>query len=223
MKPVPLLALIALGSALAAAGCFAGMYAVVGANDSGSTEIITREIPWDGSTRLGPTLPSVTRYIQAPGPGKIIARGPHRSVSTLRVTNGRIGDTLLHTGAVIELTITAPNIASFTVEGDSTLTIENFDQPTLTLSATGGAQVTASGRAGNVSVAMEGETIANLSRLDTISLTGALSGLSTVIAAPTQTLDLAIGGGAYAILLTHPPDLHTDITENGRLIDASPS
>ncbi|HEV7694458.1 MAG TPA: DUF2807 domain-containing protein [Hyphomonadaceae bacterium] len=223
MKPIRLLAFTALGSALLSAGCIGGAYTLASANDSGSSELITREIPWDGSATLIPELPSITRYIQAPGPGKIIARGPHRSVSTLTVANGHIHDKLLHTGAVIELTVTAPNVTAFAVNGRSTLTIENFDQDSLTVTVQGTAQITASGRTQTASVDMQGDGIANLARLKADSLTATATGLGIVIGAPTASANLALDGAAAAILLTRPPQLTTDIKEYGQLIDASPS
>jgi hypothetical protein len=223
MKPVKLLVFIAIGGALLSGGCIGGMYAVAGATDSGSTEIITREIAWDGSETLVAALPSTTRYIQAPGPGKIVARGPHRSVSTLAVTNGRIHDKLFHTGAMIELTVTAPNVKAFHAEGASKLTIENFDQDSLQLSTTGEAQITAAGRAREISVSLQGSAVANLARVSAESLSGQIGGWTTAIGAPTQTADLHIGGSGAVILLTRPPQLDIDITEDGRLIDASPS
>ena len=72
------LILAALGSALVSAGCFSGAYALATSNDSGSSEIVSREIPWDDSTSLNLEVRSVVRYVQAPGAGKVVARGPHR-------------------------------------------------------------------------------------------------------------------------------------------------
>jgi hypothetical protein len=223
MKPIRLLAFTALGSALLSAGCIGGAYTLASVNDSGSTELVTREIPWDGSDTLVPTLPSVTRYIQTPGPGKIIARGPHRSVSTITVTNGRIHDKLLHTGAVIELTVTAPNVTAFFVNGRSNLSIENFDQHRLILTVQGAAQITAAGRTQSASVDMQGDGIVNLARLKADSLAGKVGGFGIVIGAPATTADLHVDGAGAAILLTRPPKLTTDIQEYGQLIDASPS
>jgi hypothetical protein len=223
MKLARLLLFTALGSALLSAGCLGGAYTLASVNDSGSTELVTRELAWDGSETLVPTLPSVTRYIQAPGPGKIVARGPHRSISTLAVVNGRIHDRLLHTGAVIELTVTAPNVKTFAVNGRSSLSIENFDQDRLNLSVQGTAQISAAGRADNVSVEMEGDGVINLARLKSDSLYGKVGGFGIVIGAPSTKANLDLDGGGVAILLTRPPDLTTDITEYGQLIDASPS
>jgi hypothetical protein len=223
MKPVRTLALIALGSALLSAGCLGGAYTLANVNDSGSAEMITREIPWDGSAKASLGLPAVMRYVQAPGPGKIVARGPHRSISTLKVTGGTIHDTLLHTGAVLEITLTAPSVSSFYLNGRSRLTIENYDQPSLTLHTEGEAAVDASGHARDVRILMEGDGAINLARLSADALDGNLNGFGAIVAAPAQRAKLDISGTASAILLTRPPDLETYLEDAGRVIDASPA
>jgi hypothetical protein len=223
MKPVRLLAVTAIASALLSAGCLGGAYTLASVSDSGSSELITREIPWDGSETLIPSLPSITRYIQAPGPGKIIARGPHRSVSTLTVTNGHIHDKLFNTGAVIELTVTAPNVTAFAVNGRSSLSIENYHQDKLTLTVQGTAQITAQGRTQAASVDMQGDGIVNLARLKADSLASKASGFGIVIGAPAASADLHLDGAAAAILLTRPQQLTKDIQDYAQIIDASPS
>jgi hypothetical protein len=223
MKPVPALALVAILSALLSAGCLGGAYTLANVNDSGEAGIITREIPWDGSSKASLGLPAVVRYVQAPGPGKIVARGPHRSVSTLKVTNGTIHDTLLRTGAVLEITLTAPSVNSFYLNGRSRLSIEGYDQGNLTLYTEGEAAIDASGRAGDVRIFMQGDGAINLARLGVEALDGDINGASTVVAAPTQRANLDVSGMASAILLTRPTDLETHLEEGGRVIDASPA
>lgn len=223
MKPVPTLVLVALGGALLCAGCLGGAYTLANVDDSGSTAIITREIPWDGSATASLGLPAVMRYIQAPGPGKITARGPHRSVSTLRVDGGTIHDTLMRTGAVLEITLTAPSVTSFYLNGRSRLTIEAYDQPSLTLHTEGAAAIDASGRAADVRVLMEGDGDINLARLGVETIDGDLNGFGALVAAPVRRAKLDVSGMASAILLTRPPDLETHLEDSGRVIDASPA
>jgi len=110
MNSTTQLLFVAIGSALVSAGCFSGAHALATSNDSGSSEIVSREIPWDDSTSLTLGVRSVVRYVQAPGAGKVVARGPHRSVSTLTVGGGDISDQLLHTGSTLEIVVTAPAI-----------------------------------------------------------------------------------------------------------------
>jgi hypothetical protein len=223
MKSARTLVLVALSGALLSAGCLGGAYTLANVNDSGSTEIITREIPWDGSAKASLGLPAVMRYVQAPGPGRITARGPHRSVSTLRVDGGVIHDTLMHTGAVAEITLTAPSVTSFSLNGRSHLTIEGYDQASLTLYTEGAAAIDASGRAGDVRVFMQGDGDINLARLEADTLDGDLNGLGALVAAPARRANLNVSGMASAVLLTRPPDLKTHLENSGRLIDASPA
>jgi Putative auto-transporter adhesin, head GIN domain len=223
MKPVRTLVFIALGSALLSAGCLGGAYTLANVNDSGSTELVTREIPWDGSVKASLGLPAVMRYVQAPGPGRIIARGPHRSVSTLKVTGGTIHDTLMRTGAVLEITLTAPSVTSFHLNGRSRLTIEGYDQDSLTLHTQGAAAIDASGSARNIRVFMEGDGDINLARLGADAIDGDLDGFGALVAAPAQRANLNVSGMASVILLTRPPDLKTHLEDAGRVIDASPA
>ncbi len=215
------LALLSLASALVSAGCLSTAYVSANQNDSGSTEIIEREIPWDGSEGLSLDVRSVVRYIQAPGPGKIVARGPHRSVSTLTVSDGHIHDQLLRTGATLELTITAPQVKRFELNGRSRLTIENYDQDSLALTTQGGASIEAAGSARNVSVTMQGSSVVNLARLAADSLEADMGGMGSLVAAPTRAAHLGVRNYASAVLLTKPAELTTSLADSGRVIDAA--
>jgi hypothetical protein len=220
MKPVRILTVVAVGCALLSAGCFGGAYTLASGNDSGSQEIVTREIPWDGSSSVTLDVAAVMRYVQAPGPAKIVARGPHRSVSTLTVTDGHIHDQLLHTGAVLEITLTAPSVTSFHVNGRSHLIVESFDQPALTITAQGSAEVTASGRAQHVALDMEGAGAVNLARLQTETISGSQKGVGTLIAAPQRRFDVDVEGLGSAVLLTRPSEgVHA--SDGARILDAS--
>jgi hypothetical protein len=223
MKAVKLLVVVAAGGGLLSAGCLGGAYTLANVGDSGSTDIITREIPWDGSASMALEVPAVMRYVQAPGPGTITARGPHRSVSTLAVTGGHIHDQLLHTGAVLEITLTAPSVSSFYLNGRSRLTIESYDQDKLALYTEGAASVDVSGSAGEVNVFMQGEGAINLARLRTDALDGDVNGLGTLVAAPALRAKLGVSGSASAIMLTRPVDLKTSLEDDGRVIDAAPA
>ncbi len=223
MTPAPALALVAIVSGLLSAVCLGSVYMRANVHDSGSTAPLTREIAWDGSARVSLGVPAVLRYVQAPGPGKYLARGPHRSVSTLTVAGGIIRDALLRTGAVLEITLTAPSVSSFHLDGHSRLIIEGYEQDSLALHTEGRAVVDASGRARDVRIFMKGDGAINLARLDVEALQSDINGASTVIAAPMQRATLDVSGKASVILLTRPTHLMTQLEESGRVIDASPA
>jgi hypothetical protein len=221
MNSTTRLMLVAIAAALVSAGCFSGAYALATANDSGNQEIITREIPWDDSTSLTLGVRSVVRYVQAPGAGKVLARGPHRSVSTLVVANGDIHDQLLHTGATLELVVTAPAITRFHLNGDSRLSIEAYDQKDLFVSTEGKAAVDAAGRVIDVAVEMKGSGTVNLARLTTDNASANIGGMSTLVVAPSQDANLSVRNFASVVLMSRPKALKTSLIDSGRVVDAA--
>jgi hypothetical protein len=221
MKSTTRLTLVALGAALVSAGCFSGAYAVATAKDSNNHEIITREIPWDGSTSLSLGVRSVVRYVQAPGEGKIVAHGPHRSVSTLVVDSGHIHDQLMSTGATLELVVTAPSISRFHLNGESRLSIEGYDQRNLFLSTEGKATVDAAGRVDEVAVEMKGSGTVNLARLATANASVNIGGMTTVVVAPTTQANLNVRNFASVVLMSRPKELKKSLIDSGRVVDAA--
>ena len=221
MKISSRLLAVAVGAAAISAGCFSGSYALATANDSGSSQIISRELPWDDSTSLSLGVRSVVRYVQQNGPGKVVARGPHRSISTLVISNGHIHDQLLRTGATLELTIFAPAISRFQLNGGSRLSIEGYDQRHLYLSTEGSAFIEAVGRADTAMIEMQGKGVINLSRFKLDSAAASIGGMSTLVLAPSQGADLKVRNFASAVLLTRPPVLTTALADSGRVVDAA--
>ena len=216
------LILAALGSALVSAGCFSGAYALATSNDSGSSEIVSREIPWDNSTSLTLGVRSVVRYVQTPGPGKVVARGPHRSVSTLVVGNGDIHDELLHSGTTLEIVVTAPAISHFHLNGGSRLSIEAYDQQSLFVSTEGKAHVDAAGRVESVTVNMQGSGTVNLAKLAIGNAAVDIGGMSTLVLAPMKGANLKVRNYASAVLLSKPIVLTSSLEDSGRVVDAVP-
>ena len=220
MNSTTRLVLVALGSALVSAGCFSGAYALATSNDSGSSEIVSREIPWDDSTSLTLGVRSVVRYVQAPGAGKVVARGPHRSVSTLVVGNGDIRDELLHSGTTLEIVVTAPAISHFHLNGGSRLSIEGYDQQSLFVSTEGKAHVDAAGRVENVTVNMKGSGTVNLAKLAIGNASVDIGGMSTLVLAPMKGANLKVRNYASAVLLSKPTELTSSLEDSGRVVDA---
>jgi hypothetical protein len=221
MKYPSRLTLVAVVSALVSAGCFSGAYSLANSKDSGNHEIISREIPWDGSTSLSLDVRSVVRYVQAPGEGKIVARGPHRSVSTLVVDNGHVHDQLMHSGTTLELVVTAPSISRFTLAGESSLSIEGYDQRSLFVSTEGKASVAAAGRVGDVAVEMKGSGTVNLARLATSKASANVGGMATLVVAPSEEASFNVRNFASVVLMSRPQALKTSLIDSGRIVDAA--
>jgi Putative auto-transporter adhesin, head GIN domain len=221
MNSTTRLMLLALASALVSAGCFSGAYALATANDSENHEIVTREIPWDDSTSLTLGVRSVVKYVQAPGAGKVVARGPHRSVSTLVVGHGDIHDQLLHTGATLEIVVTAPAISRFHLNGASRLSIEGYDQKSLFVSTEGKAAIDAAGRVNDVTIEMKGSGTVNLARLTADTASASIGGMSTLVVAPAMDADLHVRNYASIVLVSRPKVLKSSLIDSGRVVDAA--
>jgi hypothetical protein len=221
MKTSRLLGVIAISAGTVSIGCFAGAYALATANDSGSDEIVTREIPWDGSRTVSLGVEADLHYVQSAGPATLVARGPQRSLSTLVVSGGHVQDGLLHTGARLELTLRAPQVSGFVVNGKSRLVIESFDQPQLSVAAEGRASVEAAGRAGEITLALQGRTRVNLARLDAARVGGSVAGNATVVVAADLSSRIDVRGGGAVVLLKRPAEQANRTFEAGSVIDAS--
>jgi hypothetical protein len=209
-----------LGGALVSAGCLGCAYKIANSHDTGNTDVVTRQIPWDGSRSLVVGVPATVRDVQGE-PAGITVTGPQRSVSTLHVDGGYVNDKLLRTGAQLQLELRAPAVSHFELNGRSRLSIEGYDQDTLSVSTQGASSVEVNGRARSVSVSMQGRSDVNLTGLRVEALDGSIGGTGTLVAAPTHAARLEVRNLASAVLLTRPVELNTRLLDEGRVIDAS--
>jgi len=152
----------------------------------------------------------------------VVARGPHRSVSTLVVDNGDIHDELLHSGTSLEIVVTAPAISHFHLNGGSRLSIEAYDQQSLFVSTEGKAHVDAAGRVDSVTVNMKGSGTVNLAKLAIGNAAVDIGGMSTLVLAPTKGANLKVRNYASAVLLSKPIELTSSLEDSGRVVDAVP-
>ena len=102
---------------------------------------VTREVQWDGGEVLIVGVPADVRFIQAPGPGRVVVTGRRRSVDTFHVEAGVLEDGTWRTGERLQIVVTAPRVTRFSVKGRDTLSIEGFDQDELRIETTGRAEV----------------------------------------------------------------------------------
>jgi hypothetical protein len=184
-------------------------------------ESITREIAWDGGESLVLDVPANVRFVQAPGPGKVVITGPRRSVETFSIAGGVLRDGTLRTGERLQILITAPKITRFSIKGSDQLLVEDFDQDELHLEATGRAEITASGRAGTIRLNLQGSGWADFSQFKTDGAEVMLTGGRNAIIAPTVWAKLS--GNGDVVLLTQPADLTLKFGDSGRVIHTRPT
>lgn len=179
----------------------------------------SRELTWTGGDALEIEIPAEVRYTQAPGPAKLTVSGSKRAVDDVEVRNGRIDYQHSHGRhwARLVITMTAPDITRFGLQGSSSLAIEGYKQPRLRLDLAGNAEVTAKGEADVVEVDISGSADADLGGLKTKGADVEISGSGDATLAPTEWAKVDISGAGDVTLLTHPAKLETDISGSGSI------
>ncbi len=183
------------------------------------THTVTRELPWDGSESLYVDVPANVHYVQTAGEGKVIVTGAARSVSSLRAEGGELRDERWHTGDALDITLYAPKVSRFSIKGKDTLVIENYDQPELHIETSGRADVRASGRAGVVTLALEGAGWVDLSQLVSAGAEVSLTGSRHALLAPTEWAK--VSGGGSVVFVTRPAKVETNLGESGKVLYAA--
>jgi hypothetical protein len=187
----------------------------------GDNAAVTRELAWDGSESLVLEVPAHVRFVQATGPGRVVVTGSRRSVETFSATGGVLRDKTLRTGAPLQIVITAPKITRFSAKGDDRIAIEAFDQDELHIETTGRADIKAAGRAGTVTLKLQGFGWADLSHFKSDGADLTITGGRNAVIAPSAWAKLS--GKGDVVLLTQPSDLKIDPQGSGRVIHAGPA
>jgi hypothetical protein len=175
-----------------------------------------REFPWTGE-RLQVDAPADIEFVQAAGPAKLVVRGPAWAIDRVQVEGGRIS--LAHGArwAPLHITLTAPKVTNFELNGDNRLKITGYNQDALTLAASGRADIEAAGEAKTVSLYVSGAGDADLAALKTAGADIAISGAAAATLGPTEWARVAISGMGSVDLLTRPKRLEEHISGAGRV------
>lgn len=180
---------------------------------------ITRELTWDGSTKVEFGIPAAIEFTQAPGPGKVTIYGPKEVVERVRLVDGRLSlDQPPANYARLRVVMSAPAVTRFEVGGDDRLEIRGYKQDQLAIVASGSSEVVASGEAREIDVELSGSGEADLTALATDNAEADISGSAEVTLGPKESASLEISGSATARLLTRPKHLETDVAGAGSVI-----
>lgn len=179
----------------------------------------SRELAWDGSTRALFDIPASIEFIQAAGPGKVTITGPKDLVDQVRLSGGRLSLAKSPPEYVrLRVVMTAPSVTEFEVGGDDRLEIRDYKQDRLAISASGSAEVLASGQARELLLDISGSGEADLADLVNDAARAEVSGAAEAVIAPREAANLDISGSASVRLVTRPKRLETDVTGAGSII-----
>jgi hypothetical protein len=180
-----------------------------------STSPVVRELPWDGSESLTLGVPATVRFVQSDGPGKVVVTGSRRSVEKFSVAGGVLSDSRWRTGKPLDIVVHAPKITHFSLKGGDKLIVEAFDQPQLTIETTGRSEVLASGRAGRVTLQLQGFGWVDLSALSADEADVTLTGSRHALIAARERA--RISGNGSVVLVGKPGELELSLGESGRV------
>ena len=191
---------------------------------------VTRTLAWTGGRTLRVDSSIDVDYVQGDAATVVVA-GPKGLADRVRLENGRLflaeGDERIVFGwskdgidarserDELRVTVTAPNLDRFEVNGSGDLSIAGYDQPALAIDISGSSEVRASGRTEALDLDISGSGEASLEDLATGTASVDISGSGDARIAPTGETSIRISGSGDVALTDRPSKLTTDISGSG--------
>ncbi len=191
---------------------------------------VTRTLNWDGGDALTVAFSGNVRYVQG-DKAEVTITGTESVVERVRIEGGRIdltdGDEdvyILWRGGRIrswesvdhlQITVTAPSVTRFSLEGSGDLEIRDYDQPRIDLDLSGSGEITAQGRTDAVELDINGSGDVELDRLETRDANVSISGSGDATVAPTGRATIAISGSGDVTLTRRPESVDSRISGSG--------
>jgi hypothetical protein len=190
-------------------------------NDGADGTSATREIAWNGGDRLDVDLAADVQFIQSPGPAKLVVTGPKDAVDHVVLDGSHLqyADDDGNNSGPIKVTLSAPDVRHFAINGSGGLTIDGFNQDDLDVAVSGSGNVTAKGKARDVKLDISGDGDVDMSELAADSAEADISGSGRASIAPANAADLHISGDGEIDLKTRPAKLNSDVSGSGRIVE----
>lgn len=196
-----------------------------------AAERTSRDIPWSGGEALILDLPADVTYEQSDKPG-VTVTGPRDIVDRVVVDGGRItftgdgagpddvtidlnGVRIVDAGDRLRITVRAPAVNNFAVNGSGDLQIMAYDQPKLTVQVQGSGDISAAGRTEAATVDIVGSGSVDLGELRTRDAMVDTSGSGDAVLAATGVVKVAIAGSGGVSLRVKPASLTSEISGSG--------
>jgi hypothetical protein len=180
----------------------------------------TREIAWNGGDRLDLDIGADVTFTQAPGPAKLVISGPAEVVQNVVLSGSHLqfaND--VESAAPLKVTLTAPAVRHFAINGSGALAINGYDQDQLDLDVSGSGNVTAHGKAKSLKLDISGSGDVDASGLAASSADADISGSGRASIAPTDAASLSISGDGEIDLMSHPAKMTSDVSGSGRIVE----
>lgn len=188
--------------------------------DSSEETLVSREIVWEGGDALTFDLSARVIYAQGDEPS-ITVSGPEEIVDRITFEDGRFD--LENDGARRgrhtrpRITVVAPAVTRFVLNGSQQLEIRDYDQPVLDIALSGSGDVEGYGRADRLNVRVDGSGDVDLAGLRVSEAAIEINGSGDVEAAPAQAADVVIRGSGDVSFATRPVRVTSEISGSGRV------
>jgi hypothetical protein len=181
----------------------------------------TREIVWNGGDRLDLDIGADVTFTQAPGPAKLTISGPAEAVQNVVLSGSHLqfANDVDSAGGPLKVTLNAPAVRHFAINGSGALAINGYDQDQLDLDVSGSGNVTAHGKARTLKLDISGSGDVDASGLAASSADADISGSGKASIAPTDAASLSISGDGEIDLMSHPAKMTSDVSGSGRIVE----
>ena len=177
----------------------------------------TRTLAWTGGESLAVSVPAEVSYVQGPASSLVIS-GPETLLKQVVVRDGRIElQPGVYDGERLQITLTAPSVRRFELDGDQALKIQAYDRDRLELVINGSGSVTGAGKAAKVELSISGSGSADLTAIAMDAAQVDISGSGDAVLGPKASAKIDISGDGDVRLTTNPPVLQTDISGSGHV------
>jgi hypothetical protein len=163
----------------------------------GAAPASERRLAWTGGDAIDIALPATVHFRGGEG-NEIVLRGPPDII-----------------------TLPGQPFRRVNVSGSGRLSMENFNQPELTLRISGSGTLRGQGSVDQLSVVISGSGTARLAGVAVKQLTAKISGSGNLEAAPKDDADISISGSGNVRLLSRPTRLKSHVAGSGRITQAS--
>lgn len=191
---------------------------------------VTRNIAWTGTDSLRIEDSLDVTFVQGAQAG-IVVTGPQAAVDRVVISGGRLslkdghervtfgfkpgGFEAWADSEKLRITVTAPDVSRFMVDGSGDLDIQAYDRDDLRVDIDGSGEVTATGRARRLALSIRGSGEADLAALTLVDADVDITGSGEARVGPTGNADIAITGSGDVILTERPANLNRSVSGSG--------
>ena len=200
---------------------FGGSSATIpGTEGSGVPATQTRDVPAFNSVELAGGNNVV---IHVGGKQSVVVNADDNLLDhvTTTVQSGTlvIGNTpgSLTTKSSMSVEVTAPTLNALTLAGGGNIVVTGIKAESLTVSLTGGGNVTGSGTATSLGVTLDGSGNVWFTHVDAKNVQAVLSGSGNIFVTATKSLDASVPGSGAISYAGNPQDVTKSVTGSGAI------